>query len=181
MCIILCFIFSGNHAEIELLRPKCVDSLHSNSPNTCICSRKFLLLFYIVRPRTFWQPFCIAILSLLLLLFYSFPHRIYFIFFVLVARIFFLMILFGFRKLNFTLDLSNFPPKTFISFIFNFHGTHFILFASLTFTQKMSINEQVLSFRAFLYLLDIIDRIHRMNRLEILWTAVRWKWDIRKI
>lgn len=83
------------------------------------------LLFYIVRPRTFWQPFCIAILSFYCFFFYI-PHRIYFILFCFSCQDF-LMILFRARKLNFTLDLSNFPPKTFISFYIQFSRYAFYL------------------------------------------------------
>lgn len=62
------------------------------------------------------------------------------LFYFFVSRIFFLMILFRIRKLDFTLDLSNFPLlKTFISFIFNFHDTHFPFLPT-----SIRINEQVL-------------------------------------
>lgn len=135
---------------------------------THVFAHESSFFFFISLDRAHFGSHSISQFSLFYYFFFIPFHIEFILYFLFQLPGFFLMILFGFRKLNFTLDLSNFPPKTFISFIFNFHGTHFILFASLTFTQKMSINEQVLSFRAFLYLLDIIDRIHRMNRLEIL-------------
>jgi hypothetical protein len=42
------------------------------------------------------------------------------------SQTFFDDFIFRIRKLNFTLDLSNFPPKTFISFILNFHDRDFL-------------------------------------------------------
>lgn len=140
-----------------LLYPKCVDSLHTNSPNTCICSRKSSFLY---RQTAHILAAILYRNSLFLLLLFYIPHRIYFILFCFSCQDF-LMILFRARKLNFTLDLSNFPPKTFISFYIQFSRYAFYLpplpFPTYLHSKKMSNRKQVLSFRTFLF--DIIEQI----------------------